>query len=276
MTYKCILADLDGTLLRSDKTISPETKKFLEDFMADGGIFVPATGRALFSLPANILELNGVRYAITENGVSVIDLNTRKAIFQTYLPEHCVTGILELIKDKQAVIECFVDGQPYIDSYDYNNWGVRGGHPKREQYVKSTRKPVDDIRSFILNNKHRMDCIDLTVDSSRREEIADKLKATLPEIYITNSEIDLLEISNINSGKHVGIPVICELYKITPDEIIAFGDNDNDVEMLKHVGLGVAVANCSDKCREAADVITLSNNEDGMLLELKKHFNIQS
>lgn len=268
--YKCIISDIDGTLLRSDKTLSEETRSVLETLMEQGIHFVPATGRAIQSLPDPILSLRGLRYVVTSNGVAVFDVENRQTVCQVYLPSDFVVELLKFLKNESIIYECFIDGRPYIGQTDYDSWGIRGGNPKRKQYITATRTPVNDIQAYILENKDRMDCIDLTLDPDVRDRVIDAIKRNLPEVYITTSDNDLIEISHRDSGKHIGIARICELFDISPDEIIAFGDNDNDIEMLKTAGLGIAVANSSSACLSASDEITLSNDEDGVAVMLKK------
>ena len=89
---------------------------------------------------------------------------------------------------------------------------------------------------------------------------------------MTTSAPHLIEISDEAAGKHAGLKKLLEMLKIDPSEAIAFGDGDNDSEMLREAGLGVAVSNAGELCRAAADMITASNEEDGVAEALYRVF----
>ncbi len=261
--YKCIVADLDGTLLRSDKSLSEKTKAVIEKLEESGIDFVPATGRSFHSMPEELLQLKNVNYAITSNGVSIYNVKSRTAIFTSCLPAEFVSGIIELFKNT-VIFECYVNGKTHINAKDLENKLLYTGNPVRLEYLRQTRQPVDNIIQFMQANLNHIEGIDISVEPGRKEEVLRLIRKKLPEVYITTSELNLLEISNACCGKHRGLERLCGMLNISPKKVIAFGDNSNDIEMLKAAGLGLAVANATEECKKAAASCIQSNDEDGV------------
>ena len=100
-------------------------------------------------------------------------------------------------------------------------------------------------------------------DETKKRVSAILTRAT-DEIYMTSSIRQLIEISHKDAGKKSGIEYVMGLLGLEPHEAAAFGDADNDADMLKFVGTGVAMANASPKSMEAADYVTRHHNEDGL------------
>lgn len=274
MNYKCVIADLDGTLLHSDKSISSYTIEILEKLVASGVYFVTSTGRAFNSVPDEVKRIKGIKYHITSNGVVIRDGNSGEITDASFMSKSSVEGLLELARTEGFVAECFVGGQPYISKADFLSDKLCYCNPNRFNYVKKTRIAVDDIYEFGRSHIDTMECVNLTMPPERMTEIWERIASEYKDVYITTSECDLLEISSINSGKDVGIKKVCELLDISPEEIVAFGDNNNDLEMLKLVGLGISMGNSTKKCIEASDKCVLSNDEDGVAKEIEQLFSL--
>lgn len=271
MKISCIALDLDRTTLNSQGRLSETTKKTIKRAIASGIQIVVASGRALRSLPEELLEIEGIRYAITSNGAAVYDLRTRECLKEYRLTSASVEEILRRTEKLGVAYEAFIDGKPYGQK-EYVKDPVRfGATPASVPYVQRTRQPVENIREFILSNKERLNSLDVVVkDEETKEKIWADLKQNVPDLYITSSIIQLLEISYKDCGKHSGARFLLDYLGIPQQELAAFGDGDNDAELLRFAGLGIAVANASPGCQAAADEITLSNDEDGVARAIEK------
>lgn len=262
---KCIALDLDRTTLRSDGTLSPGNKAALEKAIAGGLHVIIASGRALDTLPADVLAIPGIRYAVTSNGAAIYDLHTGSCLKKYRLTEESVRKILLLTEDMPIAYETFINGKPFAQKSYIEDPVKYGATPRAISYIQSTREPVEDIRGFILTHIHELDGIDLVVHQGmQKEQVWQLLKEQVPDVYITSSVEQLLEISYKDCGKHSGAGFLLEYLEMSREELAAFGDADNDADLLRYAGLGIAVANASENCRAAADYITLSNDEDGV------------
>lgn len=217
------------------------------------------------SLPDDICSIQGIRYAITSNGAAVYDLRTKNCLKQYKMTGESVEKILAYTREEEVAYEAFMDGQAYGQK-EYVEDPVRfGARPRAVPYIQSTRKPVADIRDFLMDNKYQIESIDVVVrDENTKKKLWKVFEEKIPDIYVTSSVQQLLEISHQKSGKHSGAAYLMEYLGLSRDGLAAFGDGDNDAELLKYAGIGIAVENASEACREAADVMTLSNDEDGV------------
>ena len=127
------------------------------------------------------------------------------------------------------------------------------------------------MRTFIREHKSELDCIDLVVKSEdMKHKLWKNLRENVRDVYITSSVRQLLEISHRDAGKESGAKFLLEYLGLTREELAAFGDGDNDSGLLKYAGIGFAVANASPECRDAADEIVASNDENGVAQGINK------
>ena len=268
---KCIALDLDRTTLRSDGTLSERTRRALEKVIAAGIEVIIASGRPLSSLPSAVTSIPGIRYAVTSNGAVVCDLSTGKRLYARLMPGDSVAAVLDYCKGMNVTFECIVNGNAYADITYLRNPVCFGVPQSAVPYVQSSRTAVPDIKNFILEQKYNLDSMDVIVPSADvRDMLLAELGRKFSELYVTSSVYTLVEMSDKNCGKHNGLQFLLDALGIDWGNLAAFGDADNDYEMLQMAGLGVAVENASKKCRSAADVITLSNDQDGVAVILEK------
>ena len=291
MEVKCIALDLDRTTLDSQGHLSEENRTVIESAVAAGVHVVVASGRSLDSLPEEITDIAGVRYAITSNGAAVYDLCERKCLRQFKMTPASAEDILrhtepERMKDvygKAAEMseaempeieisyEAFIDGRAFAESRYVADPVRFGAMPRAIPYIQSTRMPVEDMRTFIREHKSELDCIDLVIKSEdMKHKLWENLQKNVRDVYITSSVRQLLEISHRDAGKESGAKFLLEYLGLTREELAAFGDGDNDSGLLKYAGIGFAVANASPECREAADEIVASNDEYGVAQGINK------
>lgn len=265
MNIKCIALDLDGTTLCSDKSISEVTRNAICRAISMGIQVVVASGRCLDALPESVTGIKGISYAITSNGAAIYDLRTRECLRRVTLPGEAVEKILELTGNMQVVYEAFWEGVPYADKDYVADPLAHGAMPYAVNYIHTTRRPVEDIEAFLKRHKTRLDGLDIiTRDVSLRKELWRLLEGELPGVYITSSVPNRIELADQKAGKHSGLQYILEKIGASPEEAAAFGDADNDIEMLSYVKYGMAVENASPGCKKAAYGIVPSNMEDGV------------
>lgn len=281
MEIKCIALDLDRTTLDSQGHLSEENRTAIGRAASAGIHVVVASGRSLDSLPAEITEIPGVRYAITSNGAAVYDLCERKCLRQFKMTPESVEDILrhteqgrmkiEYLEETEISYEAFIDGRAFAESRYVADPVRFGAMPQAIPYIQSTRRPIEDMRTFIREHKSELDCVDLVVKSEEmKNKLWKNLRENVSDVYITSSVKQLLEISHRDAGKESGAKFLLEYLGLTREELAAFGDGDNDSGLLKYAGIGFAVANASPECREAADEIVASNDEYGVAQGINK------
>lgn len=273
MKIKCIALDLDGTVLDGRGELSQGNKEALEEAAARGIEVVVASGRSLHSLPEEITALLQIRYAITSNGAAVYDLKTGECLKKCYLTPESVERILRCTEGEPVVFEAFIDGKPYAQR-EYTEEPMRfGASSHAVSYIQRTRTPVEDMRAFLKEHETKLESIDIVVrEKALKHQMWKMLENKVENVYITSSVPRLLEISHRDSGKEKAAGFLLEYLGLKREELAAFGDGDNDSALLEFAGVGIAMANASETCREKADRLTLSNDEDGVAVGIRRIF----
>lgn len=261
---KMIALDLDETLLNEQSRLSPGNRDALERAVAAGIHVVIASGRAYSTVPEEILRFPGIRYAICGNGAAVYETETGRPILRRVVPETAVEEILRCGQGQFLTYEAFVDGVAYGQA-DYIADPTRFMTDSQTvRYVQSSRRPVPDIVAFIRAHRTELDSIDIVVgDPETKQRMMERL-GQIPGIYITTSVPRLVEISHGACGKHRALMFLAERLGVSREETAAFGNADNDAEMLAWAGTGVAVENASEACKESAKIITKHYAQDGV------------
>lgn len=260
---KLVAIDLDGTLLDSTGKLSENNKAAIEDAISRGIQVVIASGRPLESLPEEVLAVKGIEYAITSNGAAVYYLPARKRLQEFLLARESVEQIMKIVNETDVVLEAFVDGIAYADTRYVEDPVKYGASERAVSYVRRTRKPVEDMEGFVREYIERLDSIDIIVKDQESKKEIESLLLNVDNIYITSSVKQMIEISHKDAGKHSGMKLLGELLGIDPKEMVAIGNDRNDIDMMQFAGCGIAVANASEECLQAADMVVRTCDEDG-------------
>lgn len=276
MEIKLLALDLDDTTHNDRSELSPLNCASLMEAHKRNMEIVIASGRAYDTLPREMVSFPGVRYAITSNGAAVYRVDTGETIFHRTVPETAVEQILELCRGRHLTFEAFVDGRAYCaqsyvdDPYEFM------ADDAVAAYVRRSRRPVPDIQDFILTHISRLDSLDLVVGTPEMKETMLEELTTVSEVYITSSVPRLIEISHKDCGKHRALEFLCGQLGVPREAVMAFGNGDNDADMLRWAGIGVAVANASPDCLAAADIVTEDYLSDGVGKTLNRLFSEKS
>lgn len=279
MAIKLIALDMDGTLVDSTHVhISDNNIDALKACMDAGIHVVFATGR-----PKNLMEplakKLGIRYAITANGSGVWDIIEEKMLIGRTIPPKWGDKILMLLGSIEGMpLEVYYDGASHVDSrtWDFSNYVLqpRSFLDEREKYNVFHDDLMADalgkeVEKFNIDGMPRK-LFDWTVEELKRltdEEgmnIADQLAINY------NAKYENLEISRLDAIKGDALADLCRMLGICSQEVMAFGDSDNDLSMLEFAGESYAVANASASVKEMCKHLTLSNDEDGVAVAIKE------
>lgn len=272
---KCIALDLDGTLLSGGKTVSAQNKEALRRAMEKGVHVVIASGRAYTSLPREILEIPGIEYAITSNGAKIYRISTDECLKVTRMTPESVKKIREIVQGMLVTEEIFLDGQPYALADYVANPEKYGISKEAVPYIQNTRLPLEDVDSFFEQHGEELECLDYILKNTQeREKIWKLLEEQVPDIYVTSSMANRLEISHEDAGKSRAYSWLLKQLGVKPSQAAAFGDGDNDWEMLAMSRYGIAMANATEKCKKAAFAVTKSNEESGVAYGFSEYLDI--
>lgn len=261
---KLIALDLDGTVLKDDKTISQKTHDAISSALKKGIEVVPVTGRPLTGLPWDLFKIKGINYLISSNGAVTTDFSGKKIIRATYINKTDAEWISRTAVESGAICDVFIDGIGYClrDAYETLLSDFKG--QPLEEYVIRTRKAVDDLYSILDKAGERAENIWIRCsDVNAKDDLQKKIEAHCKVRIVTTAPKEI-EIGSINADKGLALSNLASKLGIKKDQIIAFGDNGNDIGMLNAAGTAVAMGNGTPQAKAAADIITDTNEQDGV------------
>ena len=269
-----IALDMDGTLLNRHGKVSKRTVEVLNSLIRKGHYIVPASGRAFTILPKEILELQGIQFAVLENGAIVWDWKNQCAIKQERLPQGFVAAILEEIEKQTAsgyYAEVIVNGKVYADERIQKKLEQSKIMGNFAEYMKQNHIFLENLSSRIelLNAAEKLNVY--FEDMNLGEAVREKWKKE-PQLNVTTSVSGNAEFTAAGISKGHGIITLQQHLGISKEHCIAIGDDENDLEMFEQVQVAVAMGNAKEKVKRAADEVTLDCDEDGAAVFLERYF----
>lgn len=277
---KAIFFDIDGTLVNKHGKALESTKQGIAIAQQQGIICGIATGRGPIHLSQKIDALN-LDVFVTYNGQLVY--NDEKTIRSAHFPDETLKRIVQFSDRYHRQI--MFGSRRSMEGSSLMRFGQNKWAKKLSRFIPK-RLPMTFTKNLISRlSIHRKDqryaelsilkepiyqCVLL----SPPKEL-DRLKEQLPDCHLTRSNPYTVDIIPAGGSKLIGIQQCAEALGIQMDEIMAFGDSWNDLEMLSGVGIGVAMGNAEEAVKEAADFVTRSNEEDGIYQALL-HYGIIS
>ncbi|KNF10178.1 hydrolase-like protein, HAD superfamily type 3 [Gottschalkia purinilytica] len=278
MKYKIVAIDLDGTLLSDSKEIPDKNKEVLRRLSNSGVEIVVATGRRYFSAKEFISQLDMNLTIMSNNGTIVRNMLDDELVVTRYFDEIDFYNVIKEGRNRNLHAITHVDH--YSEGYDvigeleqYDNRYSRYLHDMFDRF-----KRIDSLLDY--KNPKALAIVytgELDTLGKFQEELnlkyKDKYNAYLMQNLLNVGPI--LEIINSKGSKWISLYDYANKKGIKKDEIIAIGDDNNDIEMIKNAGLGIGMRNGSDEVKSVADIITdKDNNEGGLGYILEKIFNI--
>ena len=267
---KIVGLDLDGTLLTDKKELLPYTKKVIAEALQNGTVVLVATGRPWTGVPEELRELPGMDYALTANGARIIETRPGKVLEEHLLSKEAAKKAIAIGRKYDTLLEVYFDGQGYAQKDEIVQVKKYHKNPNMWDYFLRTRIAVDRLEDLLDEKEGNLDKVQmLFADMEEREEAWKELEREGVFELVGSLQYNI-EINAVGVNKGTGLVNLGKMLGIRREEIMACGDGDNDIAMLKEVGFGVAMANAEEKVKAAADYITESNNEEGAAKAIEK------
>jgi hypothetical protein len=268
VNIRLVATDLDGTLLRSDGTVSPRTRAALEAAEAAGLIVVFVTGRPPRWLDDVVDQTGHLGVAVGANGAVIYDLHTEQVIAaHTLEPDaalHVATAIRARFADVAYAVE-YVDGFAAEEHY-IHDWKVNPEVDRRGNPIPPAR--VGDIAEIADRPMLKLLAKDKGLDADDFLASTDTLLAGRATITHSSS-FGLLEIAAPGVTKASGLAQVSAQHGIDAAEVVAIGDMPNDIPMLKWAGTSYAVANAHSAARAAAGATIGANDDDAVAIVIE-------
>lgn len=260
---KVIAMDLDGTALNHQKQLTERTRAAIQNAAKSGIQIVVATGRTFSSLAPEVLAMPEITCAITSNGAVVNQIPDGAVLLHNYPNPETVSEIAGMIQKEKIDTEVCTGGQAYIGQSYYDR--VLEGKTNRDvQYVKTTRHPVPDIYQFLLQHRVAIENINLNFKTLEEKQQWQQRFQKLPGVTPTSSFLFNVELGGATTSKAHALQALLDEWQMTSQQVMAFGDSENDLGMIQMAGIGVAMANGMEEVKQAADLLAESNEEDGV------------
>ncbi|HSP10898.1 MAG TPA: Cof-type HAD-IIB family hydrolase [Salegentibacter sp.] len=269
MQYKIIFSDIDGTLLNKERALSPatiETFKHLKEKLPI--VLISARMPAAMRHLQQDLEIEDQPIISYNGGLILVD---GKTISSTEIAFDIMADLSGFNKEINSHLSLYHNDEWYVPQWD--KWAAREENNTRiSPQIKSNAAVLEKWKAE-KKSAHKIMAMGTEVEI---DAIRDFLQKEFPDkLHLYRSKPTYLEIANKEISKFTAIRFLLDNYfSFEPKDCIAFGDNYNDVEMIKGVGMGVAVANARKEVLEVANLVTKAGIEDGVAISLKEIFKL--
>lgn len=274
---KLIASDLDGTIIDKDNEIFEDNFKAISDINKNNIPFVICTGKT-YSIYQGLSSAFEASYGIFGNGTSIIDLKTGKEIYKSLFDSSTVKSIVELAKKNNLHVHIYTKNQIVTEELlylDLRNYKLQKDNiynnklefkivPDLLSYLSKKETPISNIVISSTNSLEKiqqelLNTLDVSVLNIKKHG---KFKDT-----IIDKEYEYLDIIPSNVSKGNALEILSDYLKIKTNEILAIGDNLNDLDMIEKCGIGIALNNAYPKLKQIADYTTEKPVEQGGFAE---------
>jgi len=264
LTIRLVAMDLDDTLLRNDFTISPRVLEAIQKAQAQGVKMTIATGRMTVSARPYAEQLGVDVPVITYHGAMIQQVLSGEILFRRVIPSALATEIVQDAAGRGVYTQIYVRDRVIT--------AQRNHFSHEYERIASVRMEEADLSILLAQEPEGVEKILLMGEEAALDQLAPLLRQSYGEkVHITKSKPCFLEMTDGSVNKGVALAALAEHFGIDPSEVMAIGDSFNDLEMIHYAGLGVAMGNARPEIQEQADIITASNEADGVAEALENY-----
>jgi len=266
--YRMIAIDLDGTLLSPAGEVTARSKAAIHKALAAGYLVCFATGRHWTESRTVLDAVEHYGTAVFVGGAMVIDTGSKVLLHRTLMEAQLARELCQTIEAEGhaglALQDTAMSGLEYVVS------GEAAMDPATEQWMKVTSAKivrVPRLSDYSHDRTMRVGLVAGTAEARRvRQKLLDRFaeRIVCHNLHVPRSDVEVLEVFDPGVNKWEGILVVARRHGIEPEQIIAIGDDMNDVPMLRNAGLGVAMGNARPEAMAAAKKVIKPNTEDGL------------
>lgn len=267
---RLICLDMDGTLLDDDHATVPERNVAALRAAAErGAATVISSGRAWDLLREVDAQLGVTKYAVLSNGAAVLDVASGQWIYQNCLPDQAWWKLIDLLLDWRLPFEVYCQGKSYIQMDRKEQVLSSAATPKfREVLANYSQFPVhlnEALSEGMVEKIHVF-----YVPPQRRQELVERALGWSP-LSITTSFQNNMEFTAPGVNKGSAVQALCAQLGLGPEQVMAFGDAGNDLELLRWAKWSFAMSNATEEAKAAAHYLTGSNREAGVGMAIERY-----
>lgn len=266
--FDLIAFDMDGTLLNSSKQITEESIRAINEAASLGKVVALSTGRCVSELEAYLPLLPSVRYLITISGALIYDTLEKKAIYRKPIPSEILREMVAIAAPRDQLVQLMNEGTiiqknrfEYLPAYHMEQYG---------RLYETTSLIVDDLLAHFRAHPTEVCKFNIFARSETdRLSMLDSFKSY--PLSIVLSEVTGLECTPLSVSKGYGLKILCDTLGIPISRSIAVGDADNDLDIIRTAGLGIAMGNANENVLKAADVVISDCDHEGCAEAIRKY-----
>lgn len=269
--YRLIVSDLDESLLNDEGKISPADQNTIRQLIARGVKFVPNTGRGFASVQPLLQKIGTYQkdqqFVISYNGGVIVNNYHNDVLISHLLPFALADQLYQLARQHDDLC---------IHIYTVHEVYIANITPEERAYIKSRgvkALPFEEATLKQLQNQPIVKIIMENLDQSRLTAFYKEVQAAVPEpLAVTYSSNRYIEFNPPQVSKGQATEELAQRLKIPISDVIALGDNSNDLSMIKQAGLGISVQNGTDEVKQAAQTVLKASNNQNPLTEIAERF----
>ena len=258
---RLIATDMDDTLLNAEGAITSRTRAAVRRAIDAGAFFSLSSGRMPEALVSMAEEVGVNAPLVSYNGALIYDYKNKKALYKHAIDAKTARRVLEALENLGVYAQGYTENGIFCCEKCEHTYFY-------EKAIHVTATAVHQALSqWVCEDMIKLLAIDAP---DRLDEIMPALKAQFPDVSFMKSRACFLEMVAAGVDKGVAIRRLGGLLKVKPDEIMAFGDGQNDLTMIQAAGIGCAMENAVDALKHAATLIAPKNTEDGVAQVLER------
>ena len=288
---RLVALDLDGTLLNRRSQITPRTRSAVLTASQQGVVVVPATGRALATLPPEVAQLPGVRYVLTTNGAAVWDLGSEpmSAVYSRYadaekrqipqpvcllqrlFPPQKAREVFGLCQQYEGELTVFSDGRAIKDRESQDLAAARMARhcsTEADQPYDGRFTVVPDLAEWMSREAHAIEKFCLFFGSAEKAQAALPAFRQLKGVEVVQGSPDNVEVTAQGVDKGEALLALADQLGIPRSETMAVGDSENDRALLEKAGVSAAMANAMPSIQALADYVSQADCDADGVAEL--------
>lgn len=273
---RLVASDIDGTIVGENNRITSQNLKAIQDMKKSNIDFTICTGKP-YAMVKNFCQDLQASYGIFGNGNQIVDLKTGKEIFRKTLSQEQVNECISLAKEENLHIHLYTENEVITQELlymDLRNFILKDSIfpndlnfkivSNLEEYIKK-EQPI--VFKLIISSPSSLDKLQKELNQRMDLTIYQVKKSKQYKDKIINKEYEYLDITPSKTNKSEALATLSNYLELSSSEVMAIGDNLNDIDMLQSSGIGVAVANAYEEVKKVATYTTVNNVDESGFAE---------
>ncbi|WHH60721.1 Cof-type HAD-IIB family hydrolase [Petroclostridium sp. X23] len=270
MDIKLVAIDLDGTLLNTEKEISQKNIDIIARVMKKGIKVVICSGRIFMGARIYSKIIGTQEPIIACNGATIRSVKTGENIHEELMDVQDCKEVVRILRENNIYFHAYIGDSMVAERLEFSTLRYSKINERFDEEDRVDIKIVDDVWESIQKIGEPVTKFVIMCDDVEYLESVRTLFGDMKTIEIASSDKNNFEIMKNGVSKGKALKILAEHFGYAMDQVMAIGDNENDISMMKAAGFAVAMENGWDEVKSLADFVTLNHDQDGVAYALEK------